>query len=122
MLRVGDGEVCNVIPEVWNFSVSGLQVVKSWLDYRMQKGAGKRSSPLDDIRPERWTEEMTHELIDLLWVLERSLATYPALDAWLDEVLASSLFTGDEIPKPTVAERKEPKVKRGANLFEDDDE
>jgi hypothetical protein len=44
------------------------------------------------------------------------------LNAWLDEVLAGSLFTGDEIPKPTEAERKEPKVKRGADLFEDDDE
>lgn len=122
VLRVGDGEIGNVSPEVWNFSVSGLQVVKSWLDYRMKKGAGKKSSPLDDIRPERWTEEMTRELVELLWVLEHSLATYPALDAWLDEVLASVLFTGDEIPKPTDAERKEPKLKRGADLFEDDDE
>lgn len=122
VLRVGDGEIGNVSPEVWNFSVSGLQVVKSWLDYRMKKGAGKKSSPLDDIRPERWTEEMTRELVDLLWVLEHSLASYPALDAWLDEVLAGSLFTGDEIPRPTEAERKEPKVKRGADLFEDDDE
>lgn len=122
VLRVGDGEIGNVSPEVWNFSVSGLQVVKSWLDYRMKKGAGKKSSPLDDIRPERWTEEMTSELVDLLWVLEHSLASYPALDAWLDEVLASALFTGDEIPKPTDAERKEPKVKRGADLFENDDE
>lgn len=122
VLRVGDGEVRPVSPEVWNFSVSGLQVVKSWLDYRMKKGAGKKSSPLDDIRPERWTEDMTRELIDLLWVLEHSLAKYPELDAWLDEVLAGALFTGDEIPKPTEAERKEPKVKRSGDLFEDDDE
>jgi hypothetical protein len=122
VLRVGDGEIGNVSPEVWNFSVSGLQVVKSWLDYRMKKGAGKKSSPLDDLRPERWTEEMTRELVDLLWVIEHSLASYPALDAWLEEVLASALFTGDELPKPTAAERKEPKVKRGADLFEDDDE
>ena len=122
LLRVGDGEIGNVSPEVWSFSVSGLQVVKSWLDYRMKKGAGKKSSPLDDVRPDRWTEEMTRELVDLLWVLEHSLASYPALDAWLDEVLAGLLFTGDEIPKPTDAERKEPKVQRGADLLEDDDE
>jgi hypothetical protein len=122
VLRIGDGEVAHVSPEVWNVSVSGLQVVKSWLDYRMKKGAGKKSSPLDDIRPERWTEEMTRELVDLLWVLERSLAMYPTLDGWLDEVLAGSLFTGDEVTKPTEAERKESKVKCGADLFEDDDE
>lgn len=122
VLRVGDGEVGNVSPEVWNFSVSGLQVVKSWLDYRMKKGAGKKSSPLDDIRPERWTDDMTGDLLELLWVLEWTLAKYPELDAWLDEVLAGSLFTGDEIPKPTEAERKEPRVQRGGDLFEADDE
>jgi hypothetical protein len=97
-LRVGDGEIGNVSPEVWNFSVSGLQVVKSWLDYRMKKGAGKKSSPLDDIRPERWTEEMTRELVDLLWVLQWTLEQYPTLDTWLDQVLESELFTADEIP------------------------
>jgi len=120
VLCVGDGEIGPVSPEVWNFSVSGLQVVKSWLNYRMKKGAGKKSSPLDDIRPERWTEEMTRELVDLLWVLEHSLASYPALDAWLDEVLAGALFTGDEIPKPTKDERKAPKEPKArvGNLFD----
>ncbi len=122
LLCVGDGEVGPVSPEVWSFSVSGLQVVKSWLDYRMKKGAGKKSSPLDDIRPERWTEEMTRDLLELLWVLEESLASYPALDAWLEDVLAGSLFTGDEIPKPTEAERKAPKVRRGGELLEEDNE
>ena len=120
VLCVGDGEIGPVSPEVWNFSVSGLQVVKSWLNYRMKKGAGKKSSPLDDIRPERWTEEMTRELVDLLWVLEHSLASYPALDGWLDEVLAGALFTGDEIPKPTKDERKAPKEPKArvGNLFD----
>ena len=113
VLQVGDGQIGPVSPEVMGFSVSGLQVVKSWLDYRMKKGAGKKSSPLDDIRPERWTEELTRELLELLWVLEWTLEQYPTLDAWLDEVLASELFTATEIPPPTEAERKEPKVQRG---------
>jgi hypothetical protein len=112
VLMVGDGQVGPVAPEVMAFSVSGLQVVKSWLDYRMKKGAGKKSSPLDDIRPERWTADLTRELLELLWVLEWTLAQYPTLDAWLEEVLASELFTADEIPQPTEAERKEPKVER----------
>ena len=29
----------------------------------MRKGAGKKSSPLDDIRPERWTSRFTTELL-----------------------------------------------------------
>lgn len=111
-LSVGDGRVAEVSPEVMAFSVSGLQVVKSWLDYRMKAGAGKKSSPLDDIRPERWTDELTRELLELLWVLEWTIGQYPALDAWLDEVLASDLFTAEEIPPPTEAERKEPKIER----------
>lgn len=111
-LCVGDGRVAEVSPEVMAFSVSGLQVVKSWLDYRMKAGAGKKSSPLDDIRPERWTDELTRELLELLWVLEWTLGQYPALDVWLDEVLAGELFTAAEIPPPTDAERKEPKIER----------
>ncbi|MBK7074601.1 MAG: hypothetical protein IPH44_20120 [Myxococcales bacterium] len=124
ILVIGGGEVGPVAPEVWQFSVSGLQVVKSWLDYRMKKGAGKKSSPLDEIRPEHWTDEMTQELMELLWVLEWTVAQYPKLDAWLDEVLASDLFTAEQIPPPTDAERKEPKVDRGGqgNLLENEDE
>lgn len=124
VLQVGAGEVGPVSPEVWTFSVSGLRVVKSWLDYRMKKGAGRKSSPLDDIRPERWTDEMTRELLELLWVLEWTLAKYPQVDAWLDEVLAGELFTADEIPPPTDAERKPPKVVRKAqpSLLGVDDE
>lgn len=77
VLQVGDGQIGPRVAEVMGFSVSGLQVVKSWLDYRMKKGAGKKSSPLDDIRPERWTEELTRELLKLLWVLEWTLRAIP---------------------------------------------
>jgi hypothetical protein len=62
-----------VAPEVWEFEISGLKAVQSWLGYRMKKRAGKKSSPLDDIRPERWTPKMTDELLELLWVLEATL-------------------------------------------------
>ena len=34
VLAVGDGEFAPLAPEVWNYSVSGFQVVKSWLDRR----------------------------------------------------------------------------------------
>jgi Type ISP C-terminal specificity domain len=65
-------------PEVYNFEVSGLKVVQSWLGYRMKKAKGKKSPPLDDIRPEKWTGEFTTELLELLWVLEATVARYPA--------------------------------------------
>lgn len=106
VLHVGQGELGPVSPGVIGFSVSGLQVVKSWLDYRMKRGAGKRSSPLDELRPERWTAALTRELLELLWVLEWTLAQLPALDAWLDEVLAGPLLPAAGLAPPTAAERR----------------
>lgn len=54
----------------------------------MKDGAGRRSSPLDEIRPERWTPAFTEEFLELLWVLEATVAKYPALESLLDRVVA----------------------------------
>ena len=106
VLRVGDGEFAPVSPEVWDYAVSGLQVVKSWLDRRKLNPSGKRSSPLDKIRPERW--EFTEELLDLLWVLEATVKLQPEGAALLEEVFGSDMFSDNELPKPTDQERKPP--------------
>ena len=105
-MYVGKGEFAPVAPEVWNYSVSGLQVVKSWLDYRKRKPGGKQSSPLDEIRPEHW--EFGGELLALLWLLERTIALQPAGERLLDEILASELFRASELPGPQPHERKPP--------------
>ena len=110
-VRVGDGRFGPVAPEVWEFEVSGLKVVQSWLGYRMKVRAGRKSSPLDDIRPERWTPRMTDEFLELLWVLEATLAMEPSLSAALDAIVAGPCFTKAELPMPTDAERKPPKSK-----------
>ena len=107
-LVIGDGRIVGVAPEVWNFSVSGLEVVKSWLDYRMEDGAGRRSSPLDDIRPERWTSQMTRELLELLWVLEHTINRYPEMESDLENVVQSECFEADELPTPRESERTPP--------------
>lgn len=73
----------------------GIAVVRSWLSYRMRSGAGRKSSPLDDIRPERWTSQLTEELRELLWVLEATVAMFPALAELLESVVASS--SGDPV-------------------------
>ena len=113
VLRVGEGEFAPVAAEVWEYSVSGLQVVKSWLDYRKLDRAGRSSSPLDEIRPERW--DFTEELLELLWVLEETIALQPVGAALLDEVCASDVFSDLELPSPTDDERKPPRAtRRGA--------
>ena len=122
-LSVGVGEFAPVSREVFEFEVSGLKVVQSWLKYRMKKGAGKKSSPLDDIRPGRWTGQFTTELLELLWVLEATVAVYPEQAKYLEEVASGPCFQADEFP-PVPAEMRKPPVVRsaGGDLFEELDE
>ena len=108
ILRVGDGEFAPVDPAVWSYSVSGLQVVKSWLGYRKLVPSGRKSSDLDKIRPDRWT--FGEELLELLWLLEATLALEPQGVTLIDEVCASPLFSADDLPTPTNEERKPPTV------------
>ena len=93
---------------MWEFSVSGYEVVKGWLGFRMKQRSGRKSSPLDDIRPERWTAALTTELMELLWVLEATVAAQPALNTLLAEILAAPLHTAADFPTPTPAERAAP--------------
>ena len=103
-LTVGTGKFGPVSPEVWNFEVSGLKVVSSWLSYRMKKRKGRKSSPLDDIRPTRWTQ--TDELLRLLAILEHTIVVTPTAAALLDEILASPLIPATDLPKPNSDQRK----------------
>jgi len=118
-LRVGYGEFHPVAPEVFEFEVSGLKVVQSWLKYRMKKGAGKKSSPLDDIRPALWTSQFTTELLELLLVLEATVEGYPEQARLLDIIIAGPCFRADELPSVTDEARK-PLAARPVNhvLFE----
>lgn len=107
-LTVGEGEITPVDPGVWNYSVSGLMVVHSWLAYRMKGGAGRASSDLDKVRPGQWTFQMTQELLELLWVLEATIAAQAASVGLLDALVDSDLFTADDLPQPSQNERKAP--------------
>jgi len=111
VLHVGDGEFGPVSREVYEFEVSGLKVVQSWLKYRMKKGAGKKSSPLDDIRPERWTSQFTTELLELLWVLEATVEGYPAQAKLLEAVVEGPCLRADELPPVPEEARKPPSTR-----------
>jgi hypothetical protein len=105
-LRVGNGEFAPVSPAVWEYSVSGLRVVRSWLDYRKKEPNGRSSSPLDAIRPQSWT--MSEELLEVLWTLEHTLEIEPQAEALLRKVIAGDLIPADVLPTPTKAERAAP--------------
>jgi len=102
-LRVGEGVFGPVRPEVWEFSVSGLKALQSWLAYRMKQGAGKKSSPLDKIRPAAW--QFDEELLDLLWVLEHTVDLWPSLAQALNDILAGDQFAASDFPEPRPEER-----------------
>ncbi len=94
-LRIGSGVVGPVEPDVWEWSVSGLNVVSSWLGYRMRDGAGRArssASPLDRLRPEAWPARYTTELLELLWVLEASVSEQPRQTALVDEICDGPLL------------------------------
>ncbi|MBS1848156.1 MAG: N-6 DNA methylase [Actinobacteria bacterium] len=106
-LTVGTGTFGPVPEAVWNFDVSGLKPLQSWLGYRMAKRKGKKSSPLDDIRPSRWT--FTDELLQLIAILDHTVQVTPTAAALVDEILAGDLIDAADLPAPTAADRKAPK-------------
>lgn len=107
-LHVGSGVFAPVAPDVRGYSVSGLDVIGSWLDYRMRDGAGRQSSELDKIRPDTWPAEFTEELLHLLWVIENTVALTPDLDETLTQIVDSETFTAEDLPTPSKAERRAP--------------
>ena len=116
-LHVGKGQFAPVAKEVFEFDVSGLKVVKSWLGYRMRDGAGKKSSPLDGIRPTEWPVIFTTELLELLWVLEATVAEYPKQAGLLQMVTAGDCFTAGELPDVPEGMRKAPKPPAAGGLL-----
>ena len=105
-ITVGDGRFGPVGERVWEFEVSGLKVVQSWLGYRMKVRKGRKSSPLDDIRPRHWTPRMSEELLELLWVLEATLAMEPQLEDALNKVVVGPCFIAADLPHTLPDERK----------------
>ena len=106
-LTVGTGAFAPVSPEAWDFEVSGLRVLRSWLGYRMKNRKGRKSSLLDDIRPTRWTQ--TNELLLVLSIIEHTIEVTPKAAALLDQIVEGPLIPTTDLPTPTPANRKPPK-------------
>jgi hypothetical protein len=107
-LQVGAGLFGPVSSVVWEYEISGLKVVQSWLKYRMKKGWGRKSSPLNQVRPATWSATMSDELLELLWVLEETTALETETEKFLDSIIAGDCFDSAELPIPSETERKSP--------------
>ncbi|WP_173923336.1 type ISP restriction/modification enzyme [Agromyces sp. Marseille-P2726] len=124
-LRVADGVLSGVPPEVFVFEVSGMAVIPKWLGYRMTKPAGRAASsasPLDKIRPENWSAAWSDELIEIVAVLRETLSILPTGVELLDQILDGPLIRANDLPEPPAWMRQPPKarVDDGA-LFSGDD-
>lgn len=111
MLRVTDGALSGVPEDVWNFEVSGMDVIPKWLGYRMSRPAGRAassSSPLDQIRPTTWAPEWSTELVEIVAAIKETLVRLPAGIALLDEIVAGPLIAADELPPVPPALRQPP--------------
>lgn len=96
-ITLGGGTFGPVTTDVWEYSVGGKNVVRSWFNYRKADPTGRRSSPLDDIHTQTWPSEWNSELIDLLSVLTRLVDLHTEQAELLDEILAAHLATLDDL-------------------------
>ncbi len=83
-LLVGRGFIEPVPPAVWQYEVSGKQVLVQWFSYRKKSrerpmiGDRRPPSPLGDIQPDTWLAEYTTELLNVLNVLGLLVDLEPA--------------------------------------------
>jgi hypothetical protein len=108
ILRIGEGAEGGVVegvsPAIMDFTISGFNPVKSWLSYRMKGGAGKKSSPLDDLGAANW--DFDDELLDMLWVVEATLHRYDQANLLLEKVVVGDTLGASELPMPTASDRR----------------
>jgi hypothetical protein len=98
-LRVGEGTISPVAPEVVGYQVSGVPVLRSWFDYRKRNPAIKHSSLLDDIQPSKWTPDQTTELLKLLDVLTGLVELEPQQEEVLELICSGPLLGTSDLEK-----------------------
>ena len=129
-LLIGTGYIENVPPAVWNYEVSGKQVLAQWFSYRKKHrerpiiGDRRQPSPLGDIQPDHWLSEYTTELLKVLNVLALLVELEPQQADLLDRICGGLLISEDDLKaagafavEPTPKPRRK-KAPRGAALFD----
>lgn len=98
-LHIGDGFVERVAPAVWDYNVSGKQVIVHWFSYRRKNrerpliGDRRPPSLLGFIQPDHWLSEYTTELINLLNILQLLVDLEPQQNDLLTNILKVKLIS-----------------------------
>src|ERR1019366_6738671 len=102
-LLIGQGYVEHVEPAMWNYEVSGKQVLLQWFSYRKANrerpiiGDRRPPSPLGDIQPDYWLAEYTTELLNLLNVLGLLIDLEPAQAKLLETICSGPTISAQEL-------------------------
>lgn len=91
-LHLGAGRIGPVDPAVWTYEVSGMRILRKWVGYRQKTSLGRRSSPLDDLRPRTWLAEYTTDLLDLVQVLTMIVRLEPEQAVLLEDILSGPMI------------------------------
>jgi hypothetical protein len=119
-LHVGQGHVDNVSRAVWDYEVSGKQVLTQWFSYRGRDrsrpiiGDRRKPSPLGDIQPLGWLPEYTAELLNVLNVLGGLVALEGAQADLLERICNGPTLPASALQAAVSAEAaKAPAARRG---------
>ena len=102
-LKIGSGFIDNVPPAVWEYEVSGKQVLVQWFSYRRLDrsrpimGDRRRPSALEKIQPDGWLAEYTTELMNVLHILGRLVALEPRQADLLNRICDGPLLSADDL-------------------------
>ncbi len=124
-LLVGEGYVDRVEPAVWDYEVSGKQVLTQWFSYRKKDrnrpsiGDKRPPSPLGDIQPDHWLPEYTTELLNVLNILGLLVDLEPVQSDLLGKICDGPLISEAElkeagaleipvVPKSSKRNKKQP--------------
>ena len=101
-LEIGEGFIDNVPSAVWEYEVSGKQVLSQWFSYRRLDRSrpiiGNRRPPseLDRIQIESWPVQYTTELMNVLHVLGRLVNLESTQRDLLDRICDDELIDAEE--------------------------
>jgi len=102
-LLVGKGFIDHVPTAVWEYEVSGKQVLRQWFSYRKKDrsrpliGDKRPPSPLGNIQPDHWLPEYTSELLNVINILAMLVEMEPRQADLLERICDGPLIPASKI-------------------------
>ena len=100
---MGRGYVEGVDARVWNYEISGKQVLRQWFSYRKANrerpiiGDRRPPSKLGDLQPDHWLAEYTTELINVLNILGWLVDLEQSQAELLEQICSAQTISAGEL-------------------------